>query len=84
MANLGHLVYANNCDFSGGDITSSSAASNAICRELCMANISCTHITWNMVTKMCYMKKGPKAYPLSLQAYYFKGAVCGYVNHRLP
>jgi len=82
VSNLGKFVYAVNCDFSGFDISQSSATSHEICRGLCLANLNCSHITWNVATQMCYMKKAPKFYPLSIQAIPFKGAVCGFVNTR--
>ena len=83
--NYGQFVYANGCDFAGNDIGSlSSITSHEVCRGKCLGNPSCSHITWNPISKMCYMKQSTNPYPLSIRAIPYLGAVCGYVNIRSP
>ncbi len=80
----GQYLYADNCEFQGSDISNgiiNQVESQEICRDHCLLNTKCTHITWKIERKACLMKQAlnPEN-PPSLPAKHAFRSVCGYFS----
>ena len=83
MTSVGQYFYADDCNFHGSDIGYIFTLTMHLCLEQCLLNAQCTHTTWVIENKNCWIKQAADlANPLSFPAIYTKNNVCGYFNPR--
>jgi len=74
--NNGKFVWRKDCDIVGNNIRNVKSNTNVTCGGLCVADLTCTHFTWQS-NGTCTLKTAPKQ---SSETLPLKGATCGYIT----
>lgn len=75
-SNNGRFVWRQGCDIVGNKIRDARSSTNLTCGGLCVADLTCTHFTWQS-NGTCTLKTAPKQ---SSETRPLNRATCGYIT----